>query len=312
VQKNFPPEAKARALDLVHNLEATLKEDLSSLSWMGEATRKAAIAKLEAFVSKIGYPDKWRDYSRAEVVRDSYVVNRVRIGRFNVERDMRKVGKPADKSEWGMTPATVNAQYNPQDNDITFPAGILQPPFFDGKADDAFNYGGMGSVIGHEMTHGFDDSGAKFDANGNLTNWWSEADLKEFKTRAKCIIDQFNAFEVEKGLNENGELVVGESIADLGGLLIAYRAFEKSQQGKPRTVIDGFTPEQRFFLGYARGWATNIRPEFARQIVYTDPHPLHKFRVNGPVSNLPQFAAAFQCKAGDPMVRPEQDRCQIW
>ena len=312
VQKAFPPTAKARALEMVHNLEATLKDDLWTLNWMGEATRKQAIIKLDAFLNKIGYPDKWRDYSSLTVERDSYVVNRYRVGRFNEQRDLAKVGKPVDRMEWGMSPPTLNAYYNPQINEIVFPAGILQPPFFDADADDAFNYGGMGSVIGHEMTHGFDDQGRQFDATGNLANWWTDADLKAFKERAKCVIDQFSGFEVEKGLNENGNLVVGESIADLGGLLVAYKAFEKSQEGKPRKVIDGFTPEQRFFLGYARGWATNTRPELARQLVYTDPHPLAKFRVNGPVSNLPQFAAAFQCKAGDAMVRADKDRCQIW
>ncbi len=212
-----------------------------------------------------------------------------------------------------MSPPTVNAYYNPQINEIVFPAGILQPPFFDAGADDALNYGGMGSIIGHEMTHGFDDQGAKFDPTGNLANWWSDADLKAFNEKAQCIVDQFNGFEVQPGLNENGKLVVGESIADLGGLVIAYAAFQKSMEGKPRPAnIDGFTPEQRFFLGYARGWTTNMRPELARMLAMGDPHPLPKFRVNGPLSNMPQFAAAFQCKEGDRMVRPEKDRCAIW
>jgi predicted metalloendopeptidase len=212
-----------------------------------------------------------------------------------------------------MSPPTVNAYYSPQNNEIVFPAGILQPPFFDPDADDALNYGGMGSVIGHEMTHGFDDQGSKFDSIGNLANWWTDADLKAFKERAQCIIDQFNGFEVEKGLNQKGSLVQGESIADLGGLVVAYAAFQKALAGKPRPAnIDGFTPEQRFFLGYARGWATNIRPEFARLLAIQDPHPLNKFRVNGPLSNMPQFAAAFQCQEGDPMVRPAKDRCVIW
>ena len=312
VQKAFPPAAKARALEMVRNLEATLKDDLSTLSWMGDATRKQAIIKLDAFLNKIGYPDKWRDYSALSIDRVSYVNNRFRVGQFNERRDLAKIGNPVDRMEWGMSPPTVNAYYNPQINEIVFPAGILQPPFFDAAADDAFNYGGMGSVIGHEMTHGFDDQGSQFDSTGNLANWWSDTDLKAFKERAKCVVDQFSSFEVEKGLNENGKLVVGESIADLGGLLVAYAAFEKSLAGKPRTVIDGFTPEQRFFLGYARGWATNMRPELARQLVYTDPHPLAKFRVNGPVSNMPQFAAAFQCQGGDAMVRADKDRCQIW
>ena len=313
VRKAFPPSAKARALEMVRNLEAALKSDITTLSWMGDATRKQAIVKLDAFLNKIGYPDKWRDYSALSVDRTSYVANRLRVGVFNERRDWNKVGKPVDRTEWGMSPPTVNAYYNPQINEIVFPAGILQPPYFDANADDALNYGGMGSVIGHEMTHGFDDQGRQFDATGNLANWWSDTDLKAFKERAQCVIDQFSSFEVEKGLNENGKLVVGESIADLGGLVVAYAAFQKSMEGKPRPAnIDGFTPEQRFFLGYARGWANNTRPEFARLLVNIDPHPLAKFRVNGPLSNMPQFAAAFQCKNGDPMVRVEKDRCVIW
>ena len=312
VKKAFPPAAKARALDMVHNLEAALKSDITTLSWMSEPTRKQAIKKLDAFLNKIGYPDKWRDYSSLEIDRGPYVLNRARANAFEKRRDLKKIGQPVDRMEWGMSPPTVNAYYNPQINEIVFPAGILQPPFFDAEADDAYNYGGMGSVIGHEMTHGFDDSGAQFDATGNFSNWWTESDLKEFKARAECVINQFNGFEVEKGLNQNGKLVVGESIADLGGLVVAYAAFQKATEGKPRKVIDGFTPEQRFFLGYARGWATNMRPQLARMLTNVDPHPLPKFRVNGPLSNMPQFAEAFSCKAGDAMVRPEKDRCQIW
>lgn len=312
VKKAFPPAAKERALAMVKNLEAALKEDLASLGWMSDATRKQATLKLDAFLNKIGYPDKFRDYSMLKIDRGAYVLNRARANQFENWRDLAKIGKPVDRMEWSMSPPTLNAYYNPQINEIVFPAGILQPPFFDPDADDAFNYGGIGSVIGHEMTHGFDDQGAQFDATGNLKNWWAEDDLKAFKERAQCIIDQFNGFEVEKGLNMNGKLVAGESIADLGGLVVAYAAFQKSQQGKPRQVIDGFTPEQRFFLGFARGWASNVRPEFARLIANTDPHPLNKFRTNGPLSNMPQFAEAFQCKASDAMVRAEKDRCQIW
>ncbi len=312
VKKAFPPAAKARALAMVRNLEAALKSDITTLSWMSEPTRKLAIVKLDAFLNKIGYPDKWRDYSSLKVDRSSYLNNRFNANAFGKHRDLNKIGKPVDKTEWGMSPPTVNAYYNPQINEIVFPAGILQPPFFDAEADDAFNYGGMGSVIGHEMTHGFDDEGSQFDATGNLANWWTDTDKKAFTERAQCVIDQFNSFEVEKGLNENGKLVAGESIADLGGLVVAYAAFQKATEGKPRVTIDGFTPEQRFFLGYARGWANNIRPQFARMLVNIDPHPLAKFRVNGPVSNMPQFAAAFQCKAGDAMVREEKKRCVIW
>jgi putative endopeptidase len=313
VQKAFTPAAKQRALTMVRNLEAALQSDISTLSWMSEPTRKQAITKLNAFMNKIGYPDKWRDYSALPVDRSAYQTNRFRVNKFNEDRDWAKIGKPVDRAEWVMSPPTLNAYYNPQNNEIVFPAGILQPPFFDPNADDALNYGGIGSVIGHEMTHGFDDQGAKYDPAGNLANWWSEADLKAFQTKAECIVNQFNGFEVEKGQNLIGKLVQGESIADLGGLVIAYAAFQQSMKGKPRPAnIDGFTPEQRFFLGYARGWATNMRPEVARLIARQDPHPLNKFRVNGPLSNLPQFAAAFQCKEGDAMVRPEKDRCVIW
>ncbi len=313
VQKAFPPAAKARALAMVRNLEAALKSDISSLSWMSEVTRKQAIVKLDAFLNKIGYPDKWRDYSTLAIDRTSFVGNRLRVGQFNEKRDLDKIGKPVDRMEWGMSPPTVNAYYNPQINEIVFPAGILQPPFFDAEADDALNYGAMGAVIGHEMTHGFDDQGAKFGSTGNLANWWSDADLKAFQQRAQCVIDQFNGFEVQPGLHENGKLVVGESIADLGGVVIAYAAFEKSMEGKPRPKnIDGFTPEQRFFLAFARVWAGSARPEFERLLVNLDPHPLGRFRGSAPLTNMPQFAAAFQCKEGDKMVRPEKERCVIW
>jgi putative endopeptidase len=313
VQKAFPPAAKARALAMVRNLEAALKSDINTLSWMGEATRKQAVIKLDAFLNKIGYPDKWRDYSTLTIDRTSFVANRLRVGQFSERRDLAKISKPVDRMEWLMSPPTVNAYYNPQINEIVFPAGILQPPFFDAEADDALNYGAMGAVIGHEMTHGFDDQGAKFDSTGNLANWWSDADLKAFQERAQCVINQFNGFEVQPGLHENGKLVVGESIADLGGVVVAYAAFQKSMEGKPRpSNIDGFTPEQRFFLAFARVWAGSVRPETERLLVNIDPHPLGRFRATAPLSNIPQFAAAFQCKDGDKMVRPEKDRCVIW
>jgi putative endopeptidase len=313
VQKAFPPAAKARALAMVRNLEAALKSDIGTLSWMGDDTRKQAIVKLDAFLNKIGYPDKWRDYSKLKIDRSSYQANRFRVGAFNEQRDWNKLGKPVDRMEWAMSPPTVNAYYNPQNNEIVFPAGILQSPFFDAEADDALNYGAMGAVIGHEMTHGFDDQGAKFSSTGNLANWWSDADLKAFKDRAQCIISQFDGFEVQPGLHENGKLVVGESIADLGGLVVAYAAFQKSMEGKPRPAnIDGFTPEQRFFLAFARVWAGSVRPETERLLVNLDPHPLGRFRGTAPLTNMPQFAAAFQCKEGDKMVRPAKDRCVIW
>jgi putative endopeptidase len=313
IQKTFTPEAKARSQEMVKNLIAALRDDLTTLSWMSDQTRQRAIAKLEAFARKIGYPDKWRDYEALQISRGAYYNNAVNAGSFELRRNLNKIGKPVDRTEWGMTPPTVNAYYNPSMNEIVFPAGILQPPFYDPSADDAFNYGGIGAVIGHEMTHGFDDQGAKFDAEGNLENWWTTEDYAKFKERTDCVVKQFDAFEVEPGLNQIGARVVGESVADLGGLTVAYAAYQKSLEGKPRPpVIAGFTPEQRFFLGWAQIWAQNIRPEAARLRVATDPHPLGRFRVNGPLSNMPQFAQAFQCKAGDPMVRPPEKRCQIW
>ena len=313
VQKHFPPAARTRAMEMVQNLISALRDDLATLSWMNDATRKRATAKLEAFVRKIGYPDRWRDYSALKVARSSYLENLTSAQHFETSRQLAKIAKPVDRAEWGMSPPTVNAYYNPSMNEIVFPAGILQPPFYDPQADDAINYGGIGAVIGHEMSHGFDDSGAKFDAEGNLANWWSDEDLKSFKSRAQCVIDQFSSFEVQPGLHQNGNLVVGESIGDLGGLTIAYAAFKKSLEGKPRSAeIDGFTPEQRFFLGWAQVWAQNLRPEYERLLVNTDPHPVGRFRVIGPLSNMPAFAEAYQCKAGDAMVRPPEKRCQIW
>jgi putative endopeptidase len=311
VEKTFTPEAKARAQMMVKNLVEALREDLTTLSWMSDETRKRAIAKLDAFVRKIGFPDKWRSYEALQVTKGPYYNNAVSAGEFEFKRALGKIGKPVDRTEWGMSPPTVNAYYNPSINEIVFPAGILQPPFYDPKADDAFNYGGIGAVIGHEMTHGFDDQGAKFDADGNLVQWWTPDDYKKFNERTDCVVRQFDSYEVEPGLHQNGKLVVGESVADLGGLTVAFAAYQKSLQGKPRPKnIDGFTPEQRFFLGWAQVWAQNIRPEAARLRTATDPHPLGRFRVNGPLSNMPAFAAAFQCKPGDAMVRTE--RCQIW
>ena len=311
VRENFPPEAKARADRMVRNLIAALREDLATLPWMGEETRKAALAKLDAFNPKIGYPDRWRDYSALEIDRGAYVLNAMRATRFEWARDLAKVGKPVDRTDWGMTPPTVNAYYNPLLNEIVFPAGILQPPFFDARADDAVNYGGMGAVIGHEMTHGFDDSGRKFDAQGNLKNWWTDQDLKNYQERATCVEKQFDAYKFEGDLHLNGKLVLGESIADLGGVAIAYRAYQKGIEGQARPApIDGLTDDQRFFLNWARVWATNDRPEFARLIVNTNPHPLGRFRAIGAASNMPEFARAFACKPDDPMVRAE--RCLIW
>ncbi|MFN2454334.1 MAG: M13 family metallopeptidase [Pyrinomonadaceae bacterium] len=313
VQKAFTPEAKARMQKLVGNLIAALRTDLATIDWMGDATRKQAIAKLEAFTTKIGYPDKWRDYSALKIERASYFDNAFRSAQFATQRQLRKIGKPVDRTEWGMTPPTVNAYNNSLMNEIVFPAGILQPPYFDPNADDAVNYGAIGAVIGHEMTHGFDDQGRKFDASGNLSEWWSPDDLKNYQARADCVEKQFSGFKVEEGLNQNGKLVLGESIADLGGLKLAYLAFQKSMEGKPRTAeIDGFTPEQRFFLGWAQVWGRKYRPEAMRLQALTDPHPLSRFRVNGPLSNMPAFAEAFGCKEGEAMVRPAKERCEVW
>jgi putative endopeptidase len=313
VAREFTPDSKARMVTMVNNLIAAFRERLTKLDWMGDETRKQAIAKLDSFVQKIGYPDKWIDYSALKVSRDSYLANVLRSSEFDQMRDYDKINKPVDRKLWGMTPPTVNAYYNALNNDITFPAGILQAPFFNPDADDAINYGAIGAVIGHEVTHGYDDSGANFDASGNLKNWWTPADQSNFKTRSECIVKQFDAFEVEPGLNMIGKLVSGESIADFGGLTVAYQAFKKSMEGKPRPAnIDGFTPDQRFFLGWAQVWASKYTPEAARLQAQSDPHPLARFRVNGPVSNMPEFAAAFSCKASDAMVRAEKDRCQIW
>ncbi len=313
VARAFTPDSKARMKTMVNNLIAAFRERLVKLDWMGDETRKQAIAKLEAFGQKIGYPDKWIDYSALNVSRDSYLANVLRASEFEQTRDSNKINKPVDHKEWGMTPPTVNAGYNPLNNDISFPAGILHPPFFNPDADDAINYGAIGAVIGHEVTHGYDDSGSNFDGTGNMKNWWQPTDQKNFDARADCIVKQFDAFQVEPGLNMIGKLVSGESIADLGGLTVAYQAFMKSLEGKPRPAnIDGFTPEQRFFLGWAQVWAEKYTPEAARLQAQSDPHPLSRFRVNGPLSNMPQFAAAFSCKASDAMVRDEAQRCQIW
>jgi putative endopeptidase len=313
VERAFPPEAKAKALVMVHNLMAALHGDLETLDWMSPATREQAIKKLSAIQLKIGYPDKWRDYSSYRVDRGPYVENTIRGNDFDTAYDLGKIGKPVDRGVWNMTPPTVNAYYNSMRNEIVFPAGILQPPFYDPNRDDAMNYGGIGAVIGHELTHGFDDQGSKFDAQGNLKNWWTPEDLKNFQARGECIVKQFDSFEVEPGLHENGKLVEGESIADLGGLTIAYAAFQKTFEGQQAPApIDGFTADQRFFLAWAEVWAGNTRPELARMIVNTNPHPLDSFRVNAPMSNIPAFAKAFGCGADSKMVRPADARCRIW
>jgi putative endopeptidase len=313
VQRAFPPAAKASAQEMVRNLIAALRDDLKTLDWMSPATRQKALEKLDAITPKIGYPDKWRDYAKFQVARDSYIQNILRGDEFQNDYEMAKIGKPTDRAEWGMTPPTVNAYYRATNNEIVFPAGILQPPFYDPHRDDAYNYGGMGAVIGHEMTHGFDDQGAKFDAKGNRTNWWTPEDLKNFTARGDCIAKQFDSYEAEPGLHENGKLVEGESIADLGGLTIALAAYHHSLESKPAPPeIDGFSPDQRFFLAWAQTWEANYRQELIRLLVTTNPHPLNRFRANGPLSNMPAFAKAFGCSATSPMVRQESQRCRIW
>jgi predicted metalloendopeptidase len=313
VEQEFPPSAKASATVMVKNVIAALRDDLRTLDWMSPATRTKAAEKLNAIMIKVGYPDSWRDYSKFQVDRGPYVQNLARGSQFEFARELAKIGKPVDRAEWSMTPPTVNAYYNPLLNEIVFPAGILQPPLYDPKGDDAFNYGATAAAIGHEMTHGFDDQGAKFDAQGNLKNWWTDADLKNFNDRGDCVAKQFDEFEVEPGLHEQGKLVEGESIADLGGLAMAYAAYHKSLAGKPAPApVDGWTSEQRFFIAYAQSWEDNLRPELARLITESDPHPLPIFRVNGPLANTPEFHTAFACTEKSPMERPAVKRCRIW
>lgn len=312
VAKVFPPSAKAQALEMVTYIKSTLRSDMGKLSWMTPATKARAQAKLDAFLLKIGYPDTWRSYAGLTVDNGPYAANAIAANIFANRYDYNKINKPVDRNEWGMTPPTVNAYYNPTINEIVFPAGILQPPFFTAGGDMAMNFGGIGAVIGHESTHGFDDEGSQFDLHGNLVNWWTPADKARFTARTQCIIKQYDALSPEPGVRENGKLVVGEATADLGGLTIAYKAFERWQATHPRKIIDGFTPEQRFFLGWAHVWADNERPQYTRLLANVDVHAYDKFRVNATVANMPQFAAAWKCKPGSPMVRPPAQRCSIW
>ena len=313
VEKYFPPEAKARMQDLVKNLLAAMKDDILSLTWMSDQTKQKAMEKLATFNPKIGYPDQWKDYSSVNIRRDAFFEDAVEGRRFVVEDDRKTIGKPVDRGRWGITPPTSDAYYNPLLNEIVFPAGILQPPAFDMKAIDAVNYGAIGVVIGHEISHGFDDQGAQFSADGSLQNWWTADDLAKFKERGACVVNQFDNYFIEPGIHHKGKLVLGESIGDLGGAKIAYLAYEKSLQGKPRPAdIDGFTPEQQFFIAWGQFRGDAIRPEQQRLMVESDPHPIAKYRVNGPLSNLPEFRKAFSCKADAPMVRPEGKRCEVW
>ena len=313
VLRAFPASSKAKVLVLVENLRTALKARIDGLEWMSAATRVKAQQKLAAIRVKIGYPDVWRDYAKLQIQRQPYVLNLLETRRFEFQRRLEYLGRPIDRNEWDMTPQTNNAYYSPNMNEIVFPAGILQPPYFDATADDAVNYGNIGATIGHEMTHGFDDEGRQFDADGNLKSWWTAEDEKAYNLRAELVAKQFDAYEPLPGLHLNGHLTLGENIADLGGLKIAWDAWKLSQKGKAAVgKIEGFTPEQRFFLGYAETWRTLTRDEALRLRAVTDPHSPAKFRVNGPLSNLPEFYEAFGCKDGDPMKRPEKDRPAIW
>ncbi len=313
VRVAFPPEAKARAVQIVGNLVDALRGRIEQLTWMSGATKQQALAKLAAYTRKIGYPDRWIDYSKLDIVRGQYLADALAGDRFTAARDWAKIGKPVDRTEWGMTPPTVNAYYNPLMNEIVFPAGILQPPFYDPAADDAVNYGAMGAVIGHEMTHGFDDEGRQYDKDGNLKDWWTAEDAAKFDVQAAKVVRQFDAYTVlDSSTHLNGKLTLGENIADFGGLTVAYAAMEKALGNAPRTRIDGFTPEQRFFLAWAQVWRELDRPAYARMLVNVDPHSPGKWRVNGPFSNMPEFKAAWGCKDGDPMVRADSVRPKIW
>jgi endothelin-converting enzyme/putative endopeptidase len=313
VARAFSPELKAKSLHMTKQVEEAMKKDIESLDWMSTETKKRAQQKLAAIVNKIGYPDKWRDYSSYEVKPNDFVGNVVRGNVFEVKRHLAKIGKPLDRSEWGMTPPTVNAYFNPQMNDINFPAGVLQPPLFDPKMDDAPNYGNTGGTIGHELTHAFDDEGRQFDEKGNLKDWWTKKDAKEFEERAQCIVDQYAQYTVVDDIKINSKLTLGEDVADLGGLILGWMAWKEQMAGMPQQAQparDGLTPEQRFFVGYAQWACENDRPENLRVHAMTDPHSPGKFRVNGLLVNMPQFQQAFQCKAGQPMVK--EKRCRVW
>jgi putative endopeptidase len=310
VQKYFPPEAKQQALKMVKEIQAAMEQDINGLTWMSPATKQQALAKLHGMANKIGYPDKWRDYSKLEIVRGDELGNVERARKFEFDRQLAKIGKPVDRGEWGMTPPTVNAYYDPQMNDINFPAGVLQPPAFDPKSDAAPNYGDTGGTIGHELTHGFDDEGRQFDAQGNLRDWWTADDGKEFVKHASCISDQYSNYTIIDDIKINGKLTLGEDVADLGGLILAYMAWKDDTKGQTLDPIDGLTPDQRFFVGYGQSWCGQTRDETKRLRATVDPHSPEKYRTNGVVSNMPQFQEAFHCKAGSPMV--SQNRCSVW
>ncbi len=310
VERTFGPEAKQRVLAMVNAIEKALGDDIKALDWMSQDTKTQAFAKLDAVKNKIGYPDKWRDYSALTIQRGDALGNALRANAFEVHRQLKKIETPVDPSEWGMTPPTVNAYYNPLENNINFPAGILQPPFFGRKADDAINFGGIGAVIGHELTHGFDDEGRQFDAKGNLRDWWTAEDNKRFDERAQCFVDEYAGFTAVEDVKLNGKLTLGENTADNGGLRIALMALAATLGDKKVAPIDGYTPDQRLFLGWAQVWCQNVTPEASRMRAQTDPHSPGRYRVNGVVSNMPEFRKAFSCKADAPMVRPNM--CRVW
>jgi putative endopeptidase len=310
VAKYFPPEAKQEVLKMVKEIQAAMEQDINSLAWMSPATKQQALAKLHGMANKIGYPEKWRDYSKLEIVRGDELGNVERARKFEFDRQLAKIGKPVDRGEWGMTPPTVNAYYDPQMNDINFPAGVLQPPAFDPKSDAAPNYGDTGGTIGHELTHGFDDEGRQFDAQGNLRDWWTAEDGKEFEKRAACISDQYSTYTIVDDIKINGKLTLGEDVADLGGLLLAYMAWKEDTKGQNLQLLDDLTPDQRFFVGYGQSWCGETRDETKRMRATVDPHSPEKFRTNGVVSNLPGFQQAFHCKADAPMVN--KNRCRVW
>jgi len=312
VKVAFTPEAKSKALEMIENLRAVLRERITKAEWMSDATRQQALTKLASFNRKIGYPDVWRDYSDLKVENGPWGANVLNARAYSVRRDLRKIGKPVDRGEWFMTPPTVNAYFSPQLNEVAFPAGRLQPPFFHPSYDEGANYGGIGGTIGHEMSHGFDDEGRQYDSKGNLTDWWTAQDAANYTQRAKVVEDQYNAYVVLDSLHVNGKLTLGENLADVVGVSVGYDALQRALAGKPRALIDGFTPEQRFFLAYAQARRQNSRPEQLRLQIQTDPHSPGQFRVNGPLSNMPEFAATFGCKAGDPMVRSDAMRARIW
>lgn len=311
-ERYFPPEAKARMQEMVTNLLAAMGDTIRGLEWMGPETKEKALAKLATFNPKVGYPDRWKDYRNVAITPSSYFANVVAGAKFVTMDDRTQIGKPVDRGRWGMTPPTSNAYYNPLLNEIVFPAGILQAPAFDVNATDAVNYGAIGVVIGHEVSHGFDDQGAQFDAQGRLKNWWTEDDLKRFEERTACVVNQFEEYFIEPGIHHNGKLVLGESIGDLAGARIAYLALQKAQTKTPGRTIDGWTPDQQFFIGWGQFRGDEIRPEAQRVMVQGDPHPTGKYRVIGPLSNMPEFATAFGCKQDALMVRPKEKRCEVW